>query len=238
MDGDSRAGRAALAAGLGLLLMAVLAGLANFGVLDRLVSTDAAETTTQLLSNQRAFALAIVALFAVVCLDVLVAWALRAFFDDTHRTVALLSAWCRTAYAVVFAVAITHLIAAAGLLHDGAAADEISSSGYAHITEFEEIWSLGLILFGVHLLMIGWLAWRSPTVPTWVAVLVAIAGAGYLADSIGAQVSAAYPIQLAAVTFVGEVVLMVWLLVFAARSRGHRRSDVDGTRAREVRQPA
>ncbi|MFI0793868.1 DUF4386 domain-containing protein [Micromonospora rubida] len=238
VDGDSRVGRAALAAGLGLLLMAVLAGLANFGVVDRLVATDAAETTTQLLSNQRAFALAIVALFAVVCLDVLVAWALRAFFDDTHRTVALLSAWCRTAYAVVFAVAITHLIAAAGLLHDGAAADEISSSVHAQITEFEEIWSLGLILFGVHLLMIGWLAWRSSTVPTWVAVLVAIAGAGYLADSIGAQVSAAYPIQLAAVTFVGEVVLMVWLLVFAARLRNHRRSDVDGARARELRQPA
>lgn len=225
--GDSRVRHAALAAGLGLLLMAVLAGLANFGVVDRLVSTDAAATTTQLLSNQRVFILAVVALFAVACLDVLVAWALRRFFDDTHRTVALLSAWCRTAYAVVFAIAIAHLIAAAGLLYDGAATDPIGPNVYAWITEFEEIWSLGLILFGVHLLMIGWLAWRSRTVPTWVAVLVAIAGAGYLADSIGAAVSAAYTIQVAAVTFGGEVVLMVWLLVFAARSRSRRRSDVD-----------
>ncbi|MFG2109820.1 DUF4386 domain-containing protein [Micromonospora chersina] len=234
VEGGFRVSRAALAAGLGLLLMAVLAGLANFGVVDRLVSTDAAESTTQLLSNQRAFALAVVALFAVACLDVLVAWALRAFFDDTHRTVALLSAWCRTVYAVVFAVAITHLIAAAGLLGDGAATDHISPSVYAQITEFEEIWSLGLILFGVHLLMIGWLAWRSRTVPTWVAVLVAIAGAGYLTDSIGTLVSTTYAIQVAAVTFVGEVALMVWLLVFAARSRRQRRSDL----AREhTRQP-
>ncbi|MFG3604333.1 DUF4386 family protein [Micromonospora chersina] len=233
VEGGFRVSRAALAAGLGLLLMAVLAGLANFGVVDRLVSTDAAETTTQLLSNQRAFALAVVALFAVACLDVLVAWALRAFFDDTHRTVALLSAWCRTVYAVVFAVAITHLIAAAGLLGDGAATDQISSSVYAQITEFEEIWSLGLILFGVHLLMIGWLASRSRTVPTWVAVLVAIAGAGYLTDSIGALVSTTYAIQVAAVTFVGEVVLMVWLLVFAARSRRQRRSNLARERTRQ-----
>ncbi|MFI6820132.1 DUF4386 family protein [Micromonospora sp. NPDC050187] len=230
--GDSRVSRAALAAGLGLLLMAVLAGLANFGVVERLVSTDAAETTTQLLANERAFTLAVVALFAVACLDVLVAWALRAFFADTHRTVSLLSAWFRTVYAVVFAVAITHLIAAAGLLRDGAATDQISPSVYAQITEFEEIWSLGLIVFGVHLLLIGWLAWRSPAVPAWVAVLVAIAGAGYLADSIGALVSAAYTIEVAAVTFVGEVVLIVWLLVFAARSRSHRRSRVDGPGAR------
>ncbi|MFJ8579518.1 DUF4386 family protein [Micromonospora sp. NPDC093277] len=234
VDGRSRASRAALAAGLGLLLMAVLAGLANFGIVQRLVSTDAAETTTRLLSNQRAFALAVAALFTVACLDVLVAWALRVFFADTHRTVALLSAWCRTAYAVVFAVAITHLIAAAGILHDGTATDQISLNVYAQITKFEDIWSLGLILFGVHLLMIGWLAWRSPTAPTWVAVLVAIAGAGYLADSIGTLVSAAYTIQIAAVTFGGEVVLMAWLLMFAARSRSRRRPDPDGDRQLQI----
>ncbi|SHN39073.1 DUF4386 domain-containing protein [Cryptosporangium aurantiacum] len=225
VDGDAQARGAALGAGAGLLVMAVLAGLANFGVVERLVSTDAAETTTRLLSNQTAFVLAIVALLAVAFLDVLVAWALRAFFGDAHRAVARLSAWCRTVYAVVFAVAITHLIAAAGLLHDAAATDRLSSRVYAQVTAFEEIWSLGLILFGVHLLLIGWLAWRSRTVPTWLAALVAIAGAGYLADSIGALVSAAYTVQVAAVTFVGEVALLVWLLVFA-RSRGDRRTTV------------
>ncbi|EEP70290.1 hypothetical protein MCAG_00617 [Micromonospora sp. ATCC 39149] len=233
VDGGSRP-RAALAAGLGLLLMAVLAGLANFGVVQRLVSADATETTTRLLSHQRELVLAAAALFTVVCLDVLVAWALRAFLAGTHRAVALLSAWCRTAYAVVFAVAITHLIAAAGLLRAGARTDQTSPGVYARIADFQEIWSLGLILFGVHLLMIGWLAWRSDAVPNWVAVLVTIAGAGYLADSIGALAPAAYPFQVAAVTFVGEVVLMAWLLVFAARSRGHRRSDLDGDRARQA----
>ncbi|XTZ17505.1 DUF4386 family protein [Micromonospora echinospora] len=231
-DGDSRASRAALAAGLGLLSMAVLAGLANFGVVEPMVSTDAAGTTTLALSNGRALVLAVVALCAVVCLDVLVAWALRAFFAETHRTVALLSAWCRTGYAVVFAVAITHLIAAAGLLVDDPATDRLSPGVYAQISEFQEIWSLGLILFGVHLLLVGWLAWRSASAPTWVAVLVAIAGAGYLADSIGALVSAAYTIEVAAVTFGGEVVLMGWLLVFGVRSRSHRRSNVDGPGAR------
>lgn len=223
VDGAWRMSRAALAAGLGLLLMAVLAGLAKLGVMDRLVSADAAETTTRLLSNRQAFALAVVALFTVACLDVLVAWAMRAFFDDIHRTVALFSAWCRTVYAIVFAVAITHLIAAAGLLHDGAASDQFALSVYAHITGFKEIWSLALILFGIHLLITGWLAWRSHIMPTWVAALVAIAGAGYLADSIGALLPAAYTTQVATVTFGGEVILMIWLLMFATRShRQHR----------------
>ncbi|MBY8875985.1 DUF4386 domain-containing protein [Micromonospora sp. PLK6-60] len=220
--GDRRPGRAALGAGLGLLVMAALAGLANFGVLERLVATDPAQTTARLVANQRALTLAVVALFAVACLDVLVAWALRAFFVDTHRTVALLSAWCRTGYAIVFAVAIAQLIAVAGLLRDGPGSDRLGTLGPARLTEFDEVWNLGLLLFGVHLLLVGWLAWRSRAVPTWVGVLVAIAGAGYLADSIGALVPAGYPFPVATVTFVGEVVLMGWLLVFAARSRRER----------------
>ncbi|TWJ29933.1 uncharacterized protein DUF4386 [Micromonospora sagamiensis] len=149
--------------------------------------------------------------------------------DDGRVTLPCTASASRiTVYAVVFAVAITHLIAAAGLLRDDPATDRISPSVYAQITEFEEIWSRGLILFGVHLLLLGWLAWRSPSAPTWVAVLVAIAGAGYLADSIGPLISSAYMIEVAAVTFGGEIILMGWLLVFAVRSRSHRRSNMAG----------
>ncbi|MFG1802964.1 DUF4386 family protein [Micromonospora carbonacea] len=232
--GDTRVWRAARAAGVGLLLMAILAGLANFGVVQRLAAADAAGATTGLpLSHQRALVLAVVALLAVACLDVLVAWALRAFLADAGRAVALLAAWCRTGYAVVFAVAITHLVAAAGLLRDGGT-ERIDAGVRTRIADFEEVWSVGLLVFGVHLLLIGWLAWRSAAVPTWVAALVAVAGAGYLADSIGALVPAAYPVQVATATFVGEVVLMGWLLGFAARRRPGRRADRDAGRARQA----
>ena len=46
-----------------------------------------------------------------------------------------------------------------------------------------------------------------------------IAGAGYLADCLGGLLSTRYAIEVASLTFVGEVVLMVWLLVFVVRSR-------------------
>ena len=112
--------RAALIAGLGLLLMAVLAGLATFGVLERVVTDgDASRTISDILAAFRSFRLAILALFAVAVLDGVVAWALWAFFDRVHRAVAVLAAWCRGLYAVVFAVAIAQLVAAARLLADG-----------------------------------------------------------------------------------------------------------------------
>jgi hypothetical protein len=52
--------RAALIAGLGLLLMAVLAGLATFGVLERVVTVgDASRTSSDILAAFRSFRLAI-----------------------------------------------------------------------------------------------------------------------------------------------------------------------------------
>ena len=68
-------------------------------------------------------------------------------------------------------------------------------------------------------------------------VLVAIAGAGYLIDSLGGLLYATYTFELASLTFVGEVVLMVWLLVFAARRPPNERTPrmITGWRASAIR---
>jgi len=96
------------------------------------------------------------------------------------------------------------------------------------IQQYDDIWSFGLGLFGIHLLLIGWLAFRSGFVPRFIGVLVLIAGAGYLVDSFGGLLSATYTFELASFTFIGEVVLMIWLLLFAARGpRNERTSSND-----------
>ena len=136
---------------------------------------------------------------------------------------AVLAAWCRGLYAAIFAVAILHLVAAARLLggspSHGRIDTQVPGQVLAEIQRFEDLWSLALGLFGVHLLLIGWLAFTSGFVPRFIGVLVGIAGAGYLADCLGGLLSTRYAIEVASFTFVGEVVLMVWMLVFAARSR-------------------
>lgn len=212
--------RAALVGGLGLLLMAVLAGVANFGVLERMVvESDAAATTSNILNAFSGFRLAIIALFAVAVLDVVVAWALWIVFDPVHRAMAVLAAWCRGLYAAVFSVAISQLLGAAIKLGNQelqpAIDPQLQQDVLTEIQRFDNIWSLGLSLFGLHLLLIGWLAVKSGDVPRLIGVFVAIAGAGYLMDSLGRLMSAAYALEVASLTFVGEVALMVWLLVFA-----------------------
>jgi Domain of unknown function (DUF4386) len=231
--------RDALIAGLGLLLMAVLAALATFGVLERLVTTgDASRTTSEIMAAFGSFRLAILALFGVAALDVVVAWALWSFFDQVHHTVAVLAALSRGIYAAVFAVAISQLVAAARLLSDArssAPADhQLQSELLAEIQQFDDIWSLGLGLFGLHLLLIGWLAFVSDFVPRVVGSLVALAGTGYLVDSLGGLLYARYTFELPSLTFVGEVVFMIWLLLFAARRPRNQRTSSDDHRLEAV----
>jgi hypothetical protein len=77
-------------------------------------------------------------------------------------------------------------------------------------------------LFGVHLVLVGVLCWRSDVVPRLIGVLVALAGIGYFVDSVGVLVTPSYGADLAAVLFVGEVALMVWLLWWGLRGAGLR----------------
>ena len=185
---------AGLVAGIGLLAMSVLAGFANFGVVERVTTPADAATTV--------FRAGVFALVLVVLLDVLVAWALREFFTPVHHALATLAAWFRLTYAAVFLVAIAHLADAVG-----------DPRALARIETFRDVWHVGLILFGVHLLLIGYLAHRSGNVPSVLGVLIAVAGLGYAVDGAGTVLVADYSADLAAFTFVGEVLFMLWLLV-------------------------
>jgi len=69
-----------------------------------------------------------------------------------------------------------------------------------------------LAIFGLHLLVLGYLVFRSGYIPRALGILVMIASVGYLIDSVGGILSAGYNVNVAQFTFIGEVLLMVWLL--------------------------
>jgi len=81
---------------------------------------------------------------------------------------------------------------------------------------FSTIWVVGLILFGVHLLLIGYLAYRCGFVPRFLGILLVVAGLGYLVDGFGTVLASGYS-TIGQFTFVGEVVFIFWLLIKGAR---------------------
>ncbi|WP_188196568.1 DUF4386 domain-containing protein [Nonomuraea sp. SYSU D8015] len=201
--------RAALVAGIALLALAVLAGLANFGVVENLVTAGDAEKTAQAIRDSEAlFRYGVAGLLLAAVLDVVVAWALMVVFKPAREGVATLAAWLRAVYAGVFVVAIAQLAGAPSLAAQGSSAEALLK-----IDTFHDIWDAGLTLFGLHLLLLGYLAYASDYAPKLLGVLLAIAGLGYLVDHFGAFAFSGYSLEVAMFTFVGEVALMIWLLV-------------------------
>ena len=194
----SQGRRTALVAGVGLLLMSVLAAVAILGVVDPIVASDDVEAAID--DAGSGFGWAVAAIVGIAVLDLVVAWALWRLFTPVDRRLAGLAGAARAAYAVVYLVAIGFLATA-------------SPEG---VSRYQDIWDAGLLLFGVHLVLVGVLCWRWEVVPRLIGVLVVLAGLGYFVDSAGVLLSS-YDVGLATFLFVGEVALMVWLIWWAVR---------------------
>ena len=210
--------RSALVAGTALLVLAVLSAAANFGVIQRMVTPgNATRTARDILASAGPFRLAIAALVVVVILDIVVARALLTFFAPVHQGLARLAAWLRISYAVIFTVAISQLAGVLPLLSNARylttfSAGQRRTEALMKIQDFQDIWHVSLILFGLHLVLIGYLACKSGYVPRVLGVLLVIAGGGYLVDSFSALLVPGYSVNVAAFTFIGEALFMLWLL--------------------------
>ena len=205
---------AALSAGLALLATAVVAGGANGVVIAPLADLSAADLVAELTRSPTAFRAATLALVAVPVLDVVVAWSLRAFLAPAGRLLADVQAALQTVSATVLAVAVGHLLAAERVVRAGGPAGQVR----AEVDAFFDVWSLSLGVFAVHLLVVAVLLARMPGAARIIAVLVAVCGLGYLVDTVTHVLTSGDGTSVTSVTFVGEVVLLGWLL-WGARGR-------------------
>ncbi|RYB88556.1 DUF4386 domain-containing protein [Nocardioides glacieisoli] len=214
--------RAGQVAGVALLLIAGLAGFGALFAIDGVVTPgNAARTAGDLTSSEGTFRLGVVSLYAIIVLDIVAAWALFRFFAPVDSWVSRLTAWFRVAFAAVFLVAIAQLAGVPKLLNDDAyrgvfGDEQVEALALLRIESYYDIWMAGLFLFGVHLVGVGYLAYRSGYVPRVIGVLLVVAGLGYAFDTVSSVLSET-PIVVSTVTFFGEFALAVWLVVRSGR---------------------
>jgi hypothetical protein len=214
---------ASITAGVALLLMSVVAIFGKVVAMDGLVTEgNAAQTVSDITASLGLFRLGIASLVVVVALDVVVAWALYRVFTPVSRSLSMLAAGLRLVYSGVFMVAIGQLVGVIRLLSDDGdlgvfSAAQVNVQAMLGIAAFNDIWYVGQFLFGLHLLLIGYLAYRSGYVPRVLGVLLAVAGLGYTTDSLGAVLSPGTWTDISSFTFVGEFLLALWLLVRSRR---------------------
>jgi hypothetical protein len=226
--------RAGVVAGVALLVMVPLAVFADFVAVKGMITPgDAAATAAEIVAREGTFRLGVLAWLLVVVLDAVVAWALYRVFRPVSPAISMLTAVFRLVYTAVLLVAVGQLLRALDVLTVGSApapgTADVSEHALLELNAFQHIYDLGLFLFGIHLALLGYLSLRSDFIPKVVGVLLVVAGAGYAFDTVGAVLALDAP-RVAVFTFLGELLLALWLLVAGRRLRA-----VDSAPVMEVR---
>lgn len=218
-------------AGISLVIMAIVAGF-SFGYAHSSLVTDSPVITLQnLMTNKSLFYAELAGWSFIFILDVIVAIALYFFFRSASKQISLITAAIRIVYTLILGIAIVHLFKVVPFLYvNNSSLTELSiSKSFSHILLFEKIWSLGLIVFGLHLVGLGYLSVKSKSVHWILGYLLYLGGISYTFIHTARQLSlfnveliSSIEKTLALPMALAEMLLALWLIYNGFRKTSAR----------------
>jgi hypothetical protein len=209
--------QAALVAGFAYLLNPV--SYAEFTVFPKLVIAGNIEQTAQnIAAHGELFLVAIFCYFLSFLGDVIIAWSLYVLLAPVNRSLSLLMAWFQLVYAAIAFVGVVNLM---GVYHLLTETNYLTAFGpgplHAQVMlslhSFRYTWQMALVLFGIHLVLLGYLIFRSGYIPRILGILLIINGLGWVIDSLGPYLLPHANLGFTFVTFFAELFFMLWLLI-------------------------
>ncbi len=221
-----------LTAGISLIIMALAASF-SYGFAHRslVVKGDASTTFINIMASSGLFKAEILGWLIILICDIVAAWAIYLFMKPLNKNLSLLGAWLRLSYATILGIAITNLIYVLLLTTDSQYSsiwtiNQLQANMMLSLQAFESIWSIGLIIFGGHLLIIAIVALQSDQIPRIISILILIAAIGYLVVHLSSSFFNQYDeiISLIEMIFivpmtVGELGFGLWLLFRGGMNR-------------------
>ncbi len=187
------------------------------------VPGDAAATAQNVATNQSLFRWGMAGESVIFLIEIVMAGFLYVLLRPVSRSISLASALARASEGIVMAA--TNLFTSILTLF------VIGNTGYMGAFNLEQQNALALLFqdannyviliwglfFALHLVLLGWLVFRSGFFPKIPGVLLALAGIGYFAQSFGVMVAPGLSDVLSTVVLVlatpGELVFALWLLI-------------------------
>ena len=209
--------KSALIAGVALVLMAVAAAF-SFGYIHNslVIPTDPNATINNILSLVSLFKAEVFGWIIILICYVVVSFALYYFFKNENRKLSFYTAAVRLVYSAILGVAIFYLIRILNLQGTENTDNRILS----HLESFTSFWSFGLIIFGIHLILLGFLTIQSKLMHKFWGFLLIFAGISYsvihlsnhLFPELESQIKTAEMI-LSAPMALGEIGFAFWLII-------------------------
>lgn len=208
--------QAALIAGFAYLLNPVT--YAEY-VYPKLVITGSAEQTVQNISTHGGLFLAALFCYLVSFIgDVVIAWALYVLLAPVNRSLSLLAAWFQLVYAAVALGGLLNMVSVFRLLNTPEyltffGSSQLHGQVYLLVNSFQYDWAISMLLFGIHLVLLGYLIYRSGYIPRILGILLVVDGFGWVTNSLRPYLFPNAHLGYLFIAFLGELFFMLWLLI-------------------------
>ena len=182
--------QAAIVSGTAILIMAIAAVVATDVTIGRFyVADDAAATTNNILASEMLYRFGIFSWLIILICDLIAAWGLYIYLKPVNNSLSLLMAWCRLLYTAILGTALVQLMDVLPLINTEShlaalGTEQLQAQILLSIKGFYDRWSIGLLVFSIHILLLGYLIIRSGYVPTFWGVLLILAFVGYLVTNL------------------------------------------------------
>lgn len=209
--------QAALIVGFAYLLNPV--SYAEFAIYPKLIIPGHIEQTVANIGSHHGLFLTAFFCYLVDFIeDIIIAWGLYILLAPVNRALALLAAWFQLIYTAIAIVGLFNLPIVYRML---TTPEYLNTFGpgplQAQINlllhSFRYDYSLALVIFGIHLLLVGYLIMRSRYIPWWLGILLIINGFGWMINGLQPYLYPNANIGFVFITFFGELVFMLWLLI-------------------------
>jgi Domain of unknown function (DUF4386) len=215
--------QAALTVGFAYLLNPV--SYAEFTILPKLmIPGNVAQTAANIGAHHGLFLTAIFFYLIDFVEDIVIAWGLFVLLAPVNRALSLLAAWFQLVYAAIALAALFNLAVAYRMITTPEYLTTFGSAPFVAqinllLHSFRYGYSFALIIFGLHLLLVGYLIYRSRYIPWWLGILLIVDGLGWIVHSLQPYLYPDAPLDFVFFTFFGELIFMLWLLIFGWRLR-------------------
>lgn len=211
----------------GLYLTIIVAGIfAEFFVRQSLIVPGEATTTARnIMAAEGFFRLGIAADLIMIMADVALALLFYVLLKPVSQALSLLAAFFRLGQATILGLNLVNLFFVLQLLNGAGylavfSPDQLHGLGLLFLTGHSLGYTIGLVLFGLSLLILGYLVYQADYFPRFLGVLLIVAALGYLIDSFAnfllptyANYETIFALVVFLPAFVGELSMCLWLLV-------------------------
>ena len=222
---------AAIISGFSIVIMTIAAVVANdLTIRSLIVENNVTETLNNILSSKTIFSIGVLSWLIILIFDLIVAWGLYIFFKTINKNLSLITAWFRLIYVAMLAVSILNLIYVHLIIYQMEPSfvgltGQMAKTTMFYLNAFDAMWALSLIVFGIHILLVGYLSMKSEHIPKMFGILLMIASIGYTIPKISNLLFPQYKDMMRnieaifLIPMLSEVALGIWLLIIGFKRK-------------------